>query len=165
MMAVAMTLKDYLDSSDVHYELVQQPYAPTSPQLANMVSVSGENLAKAVVLRDGDSLFLAVVPATHHVQLAKLRRHFNRYIVLASEQQLPDLLHDCGVGAAPAPAPAPAPVIDSTYGVDVIFDNCLYEREDIYFEAGDHTDLIHVTGKDFRGLMSRASHGEISQHN
>jgi len=151
-----MTLKDYLDNAGVHYDLVEHPYAVTSLHVASEAHVSGENLAKAVVLRDGDGYILAVVPAKHKVQLGKMRKHFNRYIVLASEQDLHTLFRDCSVGAIPP--------IGKAYGMDVIFDNALYEREDVYFEAGDHMDLIHVSGSDFRGLMGNARHGEISQH-
>jgi Ala-tRNA(Pro) deacylase len=35
---------------------------------------------------------------------------------------------------------------------------------DIYFEAGDHVALVHVTGKDFLRLMANAPRGEISHH-
>ena len=155
-MAVAMRLKKYLENEGVRYDLVEHPYAVTSLHVANKAHISGENLAKAVVLRDGDGYILAVVPATHHVQLGKLRKHFNRYIILASEQDLYDLFEDCTIGAVPP--------LGDAYGVEVIFDNSLYERDDVYFEAGDHTDLIHVSGVAFRGLMSTARHGEISQH-
>jgi len=155
-MAVAMKLKDYLDSAGVQYNLVEHPYAVTSLHVASEAHISGENLAKAVVLRDGDGYILAVVPATHHVQLGKLRKHFNRYIVLASEEDLQNLFQDCEVGAIPP--------IGVAYGVDVIFDSSLYKCDDVYFEAGDHTDLIHVSGMDFRDLMCNARHGEISRH-
>jgi len=155
-MAVAMRLKEYLENEGVRYDLIEHPYAVTSLHVASEAHISGENLAKAVVLRDGDGYILAVVPATHHVQLGKLRKHFNRYIVLASEQDLYNLFEDCTIGAVPP--------LGDAYDVDVIFDNSLYERDDVYFEAGDHTDLIHVSGVDFRDLMGTARHGEISQH-
>jgi Ala-tRNA(Pro) deacylase len=35
---------------------------------------------------------------------------------------------------------------------------------DIYFEAGDHVALVHVTGKDFLRLMANAPRGENSHH-
>jgi Ala-tRNA(Pro) deacylase len=35
---------------------------------------------------------------------------------------------------------------------------------DIYFEAGDHVALVHVTGKDFLRLMANAPRGDISHH-
>jgi len=146
-MAVAMRLKEYLENEGVRYDLIEHPYAVTSLHVASEAHISGENLAKAVVLRDGDGYILAVVPATHHVQLGKLRKHFNRYIVLASEQDLYNLFEDCTIGAVPP--------LGDVYDVDVIFDNSLYERDDVYFEAGDHTDLIHVSGVDLPHVMAK----------
>ncbi|MCK4834799.1 MAG: hypothetical protein KAT12_08470 [Gammaproteobacteria bacterium] len=54
--------------------------------------------------------------------------------------------------------------IGDAYGIEVIFDDRLNECGDVYFEAGDHTDLVHVSVIDFRGLMGNACHGEISHH-
>ena len=49
-------------------------------------------------------------------------------------------------------------------GVEVIFDDRLSECEEIYFEAGDHIGLVHVSTVAFRSLMGKARHGMISQH-
>ncbi|MFV2004650.1 MAG: aminoacyl-tRNA deacylase [Gammaproteobacteria bacterium] len=151
-----MKLKDYLDSAGVHYDLVEHPYAVTSMHIADEANVSGEDMVKAVVLNDGDNYVLAVVPATHRVQLGKMRKDFNCYMSLASEQDICDLFGDCDLGAVPP--------IGHAYGVDVIVDNSLYDRDDVYFEAGDHTDLVHVTGREFMDLLGSVRHGEISRH-
>jgi Ala-tRNA(Pro) deacylase len=50
------------------------------------------------------------------------------------------------------------------YDMDVIYDDTLNKREDIYFEAGDHTSLVHVSRDDFRTLLEKAPHGKISRH-
>jgi len=155
-MAIAITLKDYLDTEGVHYDLLEHPYSVTSMRTAFEAHVSGDDVAKAVVLHDGKGYVLAVIPATHLVQLGKLRKKYKRYLSLAVEKELHDLFNDCSVGAIPP--------IGKAYGVDVIFDDQLNKRQDIYFEAGDHTDLVHVTGKDFRTLMGNVSHGEFSRH-
>ncbi len=155
-MAIAMKLKDYLDSAGVHYDLVEHPYAVTSMHIADEADVSGEDLIKAVLLNDGDHHVLAVVPATHRVQLGKMRKDYNRYMSLSSEKDISELFGDCDPGAVPP--------IGQAYGLDVIFDNSLYECDDVYFEAGDHTDLIHVSGKEFMDLLGDARHGEISRH-
>jgi hypothetical protein len=34
----------------------------------------------------------------------------------------------------------------------------------VYFEAGDHTDVIHMRGDDFRKLMQGVHHGHFSRH-
>jgi Ala-tRNA(Pro) deacylase len=75
---------------------------------------------------------------------------------LAEEKDLHEIFSDCSLGAIPP--------VGRAYGVNVLFDDHLTECEDIYFEAGDHTDLIHVSGKDFLVLMGDASHGEFSRH-
>ncbi len=155
-MAIAMALKEYLKDSGIHYKLIKHDFAASSMRTADVAHISGEKLAKAVVLNDGKDFIVAVVPATHQVQLGKLHKHFNRYLALASEDELHELFADCSVGAIPP--------IGRAYGIEVIFDDRLNECADVYFEAGDHTDLVHISGSDFRNLMAQAYHGEISRH-
>jgi len=155
-MAIAITLKDYLETEGVRYGLIEHPYSVTSLRAAEEAHVSGEKLAKGVVLYDGKGYIMAVIPATHHIQLGKLRKKYQRYLSLAEEKDLHELFADCSVGAVPP--------IGKAYNIDVIFDDHLNECQDVYFEAGDHTDLVHVTGKDFRALMGDVSHGEFSRH-
>lgn len=155
-MAIAIKLKDYLETEGVQYDLIKHPFSVTSMRTAYEAHVSGEDIAKAVLLRDGEGYILAVVPATHQVQLGKLRKKYKRYLSLAEEKDLHVLFSDCSMGAIPP--------LGKAYGIEVIFDDRLNERQDIYFEAGDHTDLIHVTGKDFRTLMGDVTHGEFSRH-
>jgi Ala-tRNA(Pro) deacylase len=99
---------------------------------------------------------MAVIPATHHVELGLLGRQLNRQLGLATETELSQLFRDCNVGAIPP--------IGQAYGVDVIMEDSLSDCADIYFEAGDHTELIHMRGTDFLKLMSAASHGHFSHH-
>jgi len=34
--------------------------------------------------------------------------------------------------------------------------------KDVYFEAGSHSDMLHMTGKHFRMAMHSAEHGVFS---
>jgi Ala-tRNA(Pro) deacylase len=155
-MAIAITLKDFLETSGIHYDIVQHPYTASSMFTATEAHVSGEQLAKGVVLKDDKGYLVAVVPSTHHVQLGKLRKQYGRYFCLADERDLHALFNDCSDGAIPP--------IGDAYGVEVIFDDRLNECEEIYFEAGDHMGLVHVSTVEFRSLMGKARHGMISQH-
>jgi len=155
-MAIAITLKDFLETSGVHYDIVEHPYSVTSMETATEAHVSGEKLAKSVVLQDDNGYLVAVVPSTHHVQLDEMRKQYHRDFSLAEEKDLRVLFRDCSVGAIPP--------IGDAYGVEVIFDDCLNECDDIYFEAGDHVDLVHVSAEEFRSLMGDARHGVISRH-
>jgi Ala-tRNA(Pro) deacylase len=40
-------------------------------------------------------------------------------------------------------------------------DDSLSSCPDIYLEAGDHEDFVHLKGVSFRRLMRRAHHGHI----
>ncbi len=155
-MAIAITLKDYLENSGIEYDLITHDYTSTCIRSAGKAHVSGEDTAKAVLLHDGINYIVAVLPATHRVQLGKLHKQFNRYMTLATEAELHELFDDCSIGAIPP--------IGNAYGVEVIIDSHLDNCDDIYFEAGDHTDLVHVSGLDFRHLMEDAYHCSISKH-
>ena len=155
-MAIALKLKQYLDDEHLNYDVILHPYADTSMHTAQEAHISGENIAKAVLLHDDDGYLLAIVPATHKVRLGKLHKKFNRYLSLADESEIRELFDDCSIGAIPP--------VGMAYDMDVIYDDTLKKRDDIYFEAGDHTSLIHMNREDFRVLLDKAPHGKISRH-
>lgn len=154
-MGIATTVRDYLDEAGVRYELVHHAYAPNSRTAAHAAHVPPDQLAKPVMLEDEKGYLMAVVPASRRVELESLQRQLGRRLVLATEHELQDLFIDCTKGAVPA--------VGQAYGLDVIWDECLAQCADVYFEAGDHTDLVHMSGKEFTFLMGRKPHGRISQ--
>ena len=155
-MAIAIKLKQYLDNEHVNYEVIEHPYADTSMHTAQNAHISGEDIAKAVLLHDDQGYLLAIVPATHKVRLGKLHKKFKRYLSLADESDIHELFDDCSIGAIPP--------LGRAYNMDVIYDDTLNMRKEIYFEAGDHTSLVHVSTKDFRALLDKAPYGTISRH-
>ena len=155
-MAIAIKLKQYLDNEHVDYDLVQHPYADTSMFVAQTAHISGEQIAKGVLLHDDDGYLLAIVPATHKVRLGKLSKKFKRHLCLADEDEINDLFDDCSIGAIPP--------LGKAYNVDVVCDDCFEKRIDIYLEAGDHTSLVRVSKDDFWMLLDKPLHGKISRH-
>lgn len=155
-MAIAITLREYLDQEGINYHLVEHPYTDRSTETAKVAHVPGDQLAKSVVLGDENGYLVAVLPATHHLDLGMLHRQLHRRLGLATEQELAALFDDCDVGAVPP--------VGEAYGLEVVVDECLSDCPDVYFEAGDHTDLVHVSGEDFQDLMTDARHGHFSRH-
>ena len=155
-MSIPVTLQHYLDRCGVKYDVLTHRYSGNSLKTAEEAGVSGENIAKSVILEDDRGYLMAVVPATHHVELGLLGRQLNRHLGLATEKELTQLFSDCDPGAVP--------LIGQAYGVDVILEDCLSDCSDIFFEAGDHTELIHMRGEDFQALMRGVDHGQFSQH-
>ncbi len=101
-MAIAITLQQYLDNSDIDYELLSHPYSQSSSETARVGQISGEELAKAVLLEDayGDYI-LAVIPSTHRVDFAPLNKQLNMRLGLATESELKEVFSDCQPGAVP----------------------------------------------------------------
>jgi len=48
------------------------------------------------------------------------------------------------------------------YGLEVIIDDSLNNQAEIFFEGGDHQELIHIAGADFQRLLPDALHGSFS---
>ena len=155
-MAIAIALKDFLYTSGVNYDLVPHPYSFNTTQAAENAHISGEKVAKGVVLHDFQGYVMAVIPATHKVELTELRKRYHRYLSLADEVDLPRLFKDCTVGAVPP--------IGKAYDVQMIMDDHLNDSPDVYFEAGDHTDLVHVSSGSFHHLIGDVPHGDFSRH-
>ena len=152
-MAIAITLQEYLDKSGIEYDVLPHAHTETSLDTAQNTHIPPEQVAKSVILEDEDGYLMAVIPASHHIELGQLSRQLERRLGLATEEELSDLFGDCELGAVPP--------IGEAYHMEVVMDDSLEKCSDVYFEAGDHTDLIHVRGPTFLQLMRNARHGHF----
>jgi Ala-tRNA(Pro) deacylase len=156
-MAIAQTLKKYLTARNVRYDVMAHEPTSSAMQSAEACRISGDRVAKAVLLRDEIAYALAILPASHHIRLSELRRQLGDDIGLATEREAAELFQDCTRGALPA--------IGECYGLDMIVDDNIEEQPDVYFEGGDHGTLIHVSHAQFANLTATAWHGRFSVHN
>lgn len=155
-MAIAQTILQYLAENEVPFDLLTHPHSASSAETAHAAHVSGEVLAKSVLLGDDLGYVMAVVPAVNRLDLGELHRQLNRRVGLATEPELAGVFEDCELGALPAVGPA--------YGVTTVVDDQLAEQPDIYFDAGDHEHLVRISGEHFSMLMSDAQFGRFSHH-
>jgi Ala-tRNA(Pro) deacylase len=154
-MAIAMTLRDYLASAGVRYDLVPHRHTDSSVDSSRTAHVPAVRVAKAVLVEDEQGYVLAVIPASRRLQIAHLNRLLGRHMGLATEAELGTLFPDCAPGALPP--------VGGAYGLEVVYDDALADCPDVYFEAGDHENLAHTSGADFLRLMGAAHHGAISR--
>ena len=155
-MTVANTLQQHLTSQGVRFDVLEHPPAYSSSQTAQVCHVSGDQYAKAVVLKGDGGYVLAVLPASHHADLVSVRSLLQRDLELASEAEASRIFADCETGALPADGPA--------YGLETIVDESLAALSDVYIEGGDHRSLLHLSGSDFGRLLADARRGEFSRH-
>lgn len=155
-MGVAMTLKEYLDINDFDYEVIEHFPSSSTMRSAEEAHVSGDKVAKPVLLGDDHSYLLAVIPATHRLDIDRLNQEMARGLEVMKEEELESTFTDCERGAIPP--------VGTIYGVDTIIDPVLLEKEDVYFESGDHETMIHMKGDDFRRLLDDAEKHHVSHH-
>lgn len=153
-MAIAITLKSYLEDQRVDYDVVQHTPSHSALESAHSAHIPGHQLAKAVVLEDAKGYVVSILPANNRLDLEWVNESLGRNLELAREEELPDLFQDCDLGAIPA--------LSNAYGLDVIWDEQLTNASEIYIEAGDHEHLIHMHGDDFCRLIQDQPHNIIS---
>ena len=154
-MAIAQTVKDFLTSNAVDYNLPYHPHSGSSHETAEAAHVDEDHIAKGVIVKDDSGYAMVVIPAIHYVEMKRLRKELHRELELVEEDEFSSLFPDCEPGAVPPLGPA--------YGVETFLDEGLSSLANIYFEAGDHEHLVHLNGDDFRSLLSGVRHGHFSQ--
>ncbi|MBW2287841.1 MAG: YbaK/EbsC family protein [Deltaproteobacteria bacterium] len=140
-MSIANTVKWYLDSEQLSYEILQHPHTSSSAETAGAAYIWEDQLAKSVLLED-------------RVDLKRLRESMHRPLELATEAELGEIFADCEIGAVPP--------LGQAYGIPMIYDDCLTKLANVYFEAGDHEDLVYMGGAEFMQLLGKASHAKFS---
>ena len=152
-MAIAKTVEWYLDNHGVSYETLEHPYSRSSEETADVAFIWEDQLAKPVLLEDERGYLLVVVPASYRVDLKKLERELDRKLALATEEELTDLFPDCEIGALPP--------LGQAYGIPTVYDDRLRRLSCVYFEGGDHRDLVYMGGREFIDLLKDSPHGDL----
>jgi len=138
-------LKKCLDENGVKYVSIQHSPAYTAQEVAASAHVPGHEMAKTVVVKLDGQMAMAVLPASEHIILDRLREEVGaNSLVLASEDEFRDAFPDCDLGAMPP--------FGNLYGMDVFVSENLTEYETISFNAGSHTELIRLAYRDFERL-------------
>ena len=139
-------LKEFLDKHKVKYIVISHSPAYTAQGIAALAHIPGKDLAKTVMVKMDGSLVMAVLPASFHVDLTRLRAEaMATTVALAPESEFKDRFADCEIGAMPP--------FGNLYGLEVFADQSLAHDEEIAFNAGSHRELIRLAWKDFEKLV------------
>jgi len=154
---ISPRVKGLLDGERVAYEVVPHPEAFTAQGVAASMHVSGWSMAKVVLLRDDDGSYVeAIIPASRHLDLRRLRRIAGRPgLELASEEEMTELFPDCVAGAIPP--------FGGLYGVQVYVDTCFPHAREVVFHAGNHREAVRMDYSAFESLV-RPVVGEFCSH-
>ncbi len=140
-------LRKFLDSHHIKYLVISHSLAYTAQGVAALAHVSGKELAKTVIVKIDGILAMAVVPASFHVDLDRLKTLTGAQTVeLASESEFKDAFPDCETGAMPP--------FGNLYDMSVYADVKLAENEEITFSAGTHRELVRMPWDDMLRLVN-----------
>ena len=140
------TLRQFLDLSDIPYRCYNQPPTYSAPDTAHVMHISGHEVAKTVILRMDGRLVMAVLPACEMVDLKRFKEGAGAlWVELADESEIEKLAPLCDAGSIPP--------IGNLFGLPVYVSTSLTEDEVIAFSAGNHTEEIRMSYRDFEYLV------------
>ncbi len=140
----ATRLRHALALYRVPFAMIQHAPTYSSQKTAAAMHVPGKEMAKAVLLEGNGNTYLAVLPASHHVDLDRFALVAGEPVRLASEDKIRELFPDCDLGAIPP--------FGRLYGVPVYVDVWLALDREIVFPAGSHSNAVRMTYQDFENL-------------
>ncbi len=147
-MAIAAHVADYLAAQGVTYEIIEHQPTASALDAAQKARIPTDRMLKAVLLRDKQGYVLALLPASHRLDLGRMRDSLHRAVRLATEAEIATRFTDCQPGAIPA--------VGGAYDLDMVVDDALGDQSDVYFDGGDHRSLVHISAADFWRLAATA---------
>lgn len=140
-----MKLDEFLSSKGVGYTRLPHRPVYTANRIAQTLHVRGKEMAKTVLVKTGHGHVLAVLPATHRVDLERLRQDLGEDSVgIAPESDMDRLFPDCERGAMPP--------FGSMYRLPTLVDESLAADDEIVFEGQNHEEAIRMTYRDYESV-------------
>lgn len=141
-----MVIIDYLKEHGVYFNMHEHPPAYTAQEVAAEEHVSGDMMAKVVVVNSKDGYAMCVLPASYKVDLEKVAKKLGVPSVrLSDETEMADLFKDVEVGSEPP--------FGNIYGIPTLVDEHLAADEEIIFQAGSHRHTIRMKYADYAKLV------------
>lgn len=140
-----MRIIEFLAERQVAFEPLPHPLAFTAQKLAKYLRVKGGQVAKGVLLHGPDGFLLAVLPATHQVDLEALARSLGGPVRLAREDEVASVFRDCEWGVVPA--------FGALYGLPTLLDEALASDTPLVLELHTHVEAIRLPCREFERLQ------------
>ena len=143
---LARKFMEFLDAQQVRYSVIPHSTAYTAQEIASRSHIPRQQLAKTVIVKLDGAFAMAVVPATHHINLEALRLVSGSGTArLAAESEFKMRFPDCEVGAMPP--------FGNLYEMPVFVDESLTREKEISFNACSHSRLVCMAYEDFANLI------------
>lgn len=141
-MSINKIVSTLLDSQEVPYSLVRNPNSGIHQNEWFSRSISLQNLACISMLQDDKGTIMAVYPASHQLNLAKLNSVLDRDLNFLDVIELSKLLDVCDYNSW-------LHICDES-NIQVIVDETLSNQNFIYFEALNPKEFIKIKADDIQ---------------
>lgn len=139
-----MQLAEFLADHQVDFEPVLHAPAFTANNLAKYLRISGRHVAKAVLLYGSEGFLLAILPATHRIDVKQLGDELGGPIRLASDQEMAWMFRDCEWGVVPP--------FGALYGLQTVLEDSISPDATMVFETQTHVEAIRLKCRDYERL-------------
>ncbi len=142
-----MSIRSYLQSRSVDFDFLLHRPTHSATHLAGSLHTPGRSVAKGVLVRGGDSFVLAVLPATHRVDLARLSKVLGLdadEVRIATEGEVERVFADCEPGALPP--------FGRLYGLTTVLDLSLALGGDMTFIANMRHEGVRMRFADYEAI-------------
>jgi len=140
-----MDVVKYLKSNRVRFQLRHHPARYTAQEVAAAEHISGEEVAKVVILKADERHVMCVLPATCIVDMEQAAEAIGAgQVSLATEDEIGHIFPDCEVGAMPP--------FGAEYDLETFVDTRLAEDDEILIPAGTHEDSVRLAWTDYQRL-------------
>ena len=142
-----MYVLDFLRSHGVWFEALLHRPASSSTKRARSVHVPGRRVAKAVLIKTGDSYHLAVLPSTSRIDLDRFSEAVGAtadQVRLATPEEVFALFPDCEPGVVPP--------FGRLYGLRTFVDTGLADSPEIVVVANTRHQGLRMRFHDFQAI-------------
>jgi Ala-tRNA(Pro) deacylase len=137
-----MTFERVLKQHHIRYEMMLHEPVYDALRLAQAVHVSGDLVAKTVLLRIDGKYVIAVLQATHQIDFdALLTKLGAERVEMVAEAEFAALFPDCEVG--------PPPPFGSLYKMQTVVDESLAQDRWIVFKGSTNEEAIRMYYDDY----------------
>ena len=142
-----MSIRSYLQSRSVDFDFLLHRPTHSATHLAGSLHVPGRSVAKGVLIRAGDAFVLAVLPATHRVDVDRLSKVLGvDEVRIATEDEVEQVFADCEPGALPP--------FGRLYGLTTVLDLSLALGAEMTFVANMRHEGVRMRFADYEKLES-----------
>jgi Ala-tRNA(Pro) deacylase len=139
-----MRIAAMLAERQVDFESLPHPPAFTAQKRAKYLRVSGRRVAKGVLLHGPDGFLLAVLPASHRIDTARLGLALGGPVRLATSAEIRTTFPDCEWGVVPP--------FGRLYDLPTVLDDSLPLEALIVFETHTHLEAVRFRCDDYERL-------------